>query len=313
MSSKTELREAINEVFIEGVLKEKNLEIIPAEMKNSSGSTVKTDAIRGELVIASTEDSEHKVKVYAYKLTKDGKDNSVFKGLKTVMDEYVSIAEALKSSQTADAADKVRVTKGRLGLNDYYLPNGELRSYPQINTNFVNRVKEGTYNPKAEFSLEVYFDSITPEIKDSEETGRLLVKVIVPMYGGEVIPLTLVATDEDTINYIQTNYEAKKTGKIWGEFFNSVKITKTVEQGFGKAKEKITTNTINELILVGGEETQYEDDDEKSYSTELIKKAMAERDIKLDELLKKSKDGKSGGKTAGKSSGGDKPKRDLKW
>lgn len=280
-----ELREALNEVFIEGILKEKTLELATIDVQGK-----KADVIRGELVISDKENSEHRVRVFANKLTKEGKENSVYKGLKTVMDEYVSVAEALKLGQTAEAADKVRITKGKIGLNEYYTPNGELRSFPIVTTNFVNRVKDGTYNPKAEFSLEIYFDNILPEIKDNEETGRLIVKGIVPVYGGEVIPLTFIVADEDAVNYIQTNYEKGKTGKVWGELVNTVEITKIVEQGFGKAKEKIVTKIINELVITGGEEDQYNEDDERSYSTDLIKKAMAERDIKLDELLKNSKD-----------------------
>jgi hypothetical protein len=309
-----ELREAVNEVFIEGTLKEKTLELTTIEVQDPNGGKKKADVIRGELVIATTENSEHRVRVFANKLTKEGKDNSVYKGLKTVMDEYVSIAEALKGGQTVEAADKIRITKGKLGLNDYYTPGGELRSFPVINTNFVNRVKDtDTYNPRAEFSLEVYFENIAPEIKDNEETGRLNLKVIVPVYGGEVIPLTLIAADEDVVNYIQTNYEKGKTGKVWGELINSVKITKTVEQGFGKAKEKIVTNITNELIVTGGEEEQYDEDNEKSYTTDLIKKAMAERDIKLDKLLKNSK--KDSGKSSGNKSGasGTTKKKDLNF
>lgn len=190
-----ELREALNEVFIEGILKEKTLELATIDVQGK-----KADVIRGELVISDKENSEHRVRVFANKLTKEGKENSVYKGLKTVMDEYVSVAEALKLGQTAEAADKVRITKGKIGLNEYYTPNGELRSFPIVTTNFVNRVKDGTYNPKAEFTLEIYFDNILPEIKDNEETGRLIVKGIVPVYGGEVIPLTFIVADEDAVN-----------------------------------------------------------------------------------------------------------------
>lgn len=282
-----ELKEALNEVFIEGVLKEKSLEL--TTITDAQGK--KSEVIRGELVISDKENSEHRVRVFANKVTKEGKENSVYKGLVTVMGEYVSVAEALKAGQTADAAEKVRITKGKLGLNEYYTPNGELRSFPVVNTNFVNRVKDGTYNPKAEFSLEIYFESIAPEMKEGEETGRLIIKAIVPVYGGEVIPLTLIVADEDAVNYIQTNYEKGRTGKVWGELVNTVEVTKTIEKGFGKAKEKIVTKILNELVVTGGEEEQYDPEDVKlSYSAEIIKKAMAERDVKLDALLKKSKD-----------------------
>ena len=181
---------------------------------------------------------------------------------------------------------------------------------PQVTANFINRVT-GEFNPRAEFSLEVYFESIVPEMKDSEETGRLVVKVILPLYGGVVVPLTLIVADPDAVDYISTHYEKGRTGKIWGELVNSTEVIKTVEQGFGKAKEKITTKILNELVITGGEEEQYDPDDEKqSYSTDVIKKAMAERDVMLDNLLKKSKDGK---KTENKTTTSSTTKKDLKW
>lgn len=287
-----EIREAINEVFIEGTLKEKNLELATIDTENG-----KAEVIRGELIITTDENSEHRVRIYANKLTKERKENSVYKGLVTVMNEYVSIAEALKNGQTEESAVKVRVAKGKLGLNEFYTPNGELRSFPSISTNFINRVDKN-FSPKAEFSIEAYFDSFKPEMKNDEETGRLIVNTIVPLYGGKVIPLTFIASDEDVVDYLQTNYEAKRTSKIWGELINTVEITKTEEKGFGKSKEKVITKTIHELIITGGEEEMYDEEDEKSYSTDLIKKAMAERDIYLDELLKNSKkDNKSGNKS----------------
>jgi hypothetical protein len=278
-----EIREAINEVFIEGILKEKNLELATIDTENG-----KAEVIRGDLVITTSENSEHRVRIFANKYTKENKENSVYKGLVTVMNDYISIAEALKNGQTEENADKVRIKRGKLGLNEFYTPNGELRSFPIVTTNFINRVDKN-FDPKAEFSIEAYFVSFKPEMKNDEETGRLVINTIIPLYGGKVIPLTFIAEDEDVVDYLQTNYEVNKTGKVWGELINTVDVTRIEEKGFGKSKEKIITKTINELIITGGEEDMYDEDDEKSYSTDLIKKAMAERDIYLDELLKKSK------------------------
>jgi len=303
-----EIREALNEVFIEGILKEKNLEL--ATVNSEKG---KQDVIRGELIITTDEKSEHKVRVFANKLTKDNRENSVYKGLVTVMEEYVSIADALKNGATAEeaknSATKVRITKGRLGINDYYTPTGELRSYPQITTNFVNRVDETKgFTPKAEFTVEMFFKAIKKEIKNEEETGRLIIEGIVPMYGGVVAPITFVAGDEDTVNYLEMNYEVGKTGKVWGEIVNVVETTVKVEKGFGKSKEKIIVNVLNELEITGGEEEQYDEDDERSYSVDVIKAALAERDIYLDELKKKSKDNS---KSTTKNTS--KPKKELNF
>jgi len=307
-----EIREALNEVFIEGILKEKNLETTVVKTENGN-----QDVIRGEVVITTGKNAEHRIRIYANKLTKEKKDNPVYKGLVTVMEEYVSIADALKNGQTEDQATKVRITKGKLSLNEYYTPTGELRSFPAVNTNFLNRVDETKgYNPKAEFTVEMFFKAIKKEVKDNEETGRVIVDGIIPMYGGAVIPISFVVVDEDTINYLETNYEIGKTGKIWGEIINTVEITKQIEKGFGKSKEKIITNILHELIITGGEEEQYDEDDEKSYSVDLIKKALTERDIYLDELKNKiKKDDKKSSSSGNKSFGNksDKPKKELNF
>lgn len=305
-----EIREALNEVFIEGVLKEKNLEL--ATVFTDSG---KQEVIRGEVVIATDDKSEHRVRIYANKLTKEKKDSTVYKGLVTVNEEYVSVADALKNGLTVDAATKVRITKGKLGLNEYYTPTGELRSFPQVSTNFINRVDETKgYNPRAEFSVEMFFKSIKREVKNGEETGRLLVEGIIPMYGGAVVPITFVVDDADAVDYLETNYEAGKTGKIWGELINTVEITKKEEKGFGKAKEKVITNVLHELVITGGEEEQYDEDDEKSYSVDIIKKAMAERDIYLDDLKKKAKKNEGNKSTTiGNKTANTKPKKELNF
>lgn len=305
-----EIREALNEVFIEGVLKEKNLEL--ATVFTDSG---KQEVIRGEVVIATDDKSEHRVRIYANKLTKEKKDSTVYKGLVTVNEEYVSVADALKNGLTVDAATKVRITKGKLGLNEYYTPTGELRSFPQVSTNFINRVDETKgYNPRAEFSVEMFFKSIKREVKNGEETGRLLVEGIIPMYGGAVVPITFVVDDADAVDYLETNYEVGKTGKIWGELINTVEITKKEEKGFGKTKEKVITNVLHELVITGGEEEQYDEDDEKSYSVDIIKKAMVERDIYLDDLKKKAKKNEGNKSTTiGNKTANTKPKKELNF
>lgn len=293
----TELREAINEVVIEGKLREKNIEEATIDTKDG-----KAEVIRGEIIVATGENAEHRIRVFANKLTKDKKENSVYKGLHTVMEDYVSIAEALKSGLTEDEATKVRITKGKLGLNEFYTPTGELRSFPVISTNFINRV-QGEFNPRAEFSLELFFESLSHEIVNEEETGRLVVKGIVPIYGGKVIPLTLYAPKGEIADYLDSTYEVNRTGKVWGEVINEVEITKTIEKGFGKAKEKIISNIKHELLITGGDEEQYDEENTNSYSVEVIRKALADRDIYLDSLLDKSQSAKSNAKSNASTSG----------
>lgn len=296
--SETTIREAINNVSIEGIVKEKNLEVKVYEGKTN---------ISGTVSIETGENAIHTIKVFVNEITKDGKENNGFKGMKTVMEEYVSVAEGLakglSETEAKGNATKVTVNKGKLSLNDYYIA-GDLKSYPQFPANYIKRIKS-TFSPKAEFEIEMFFSKINKEIKDSEETGRLLIEGIVPLYGGKVVPIQFVA-DGDVATYLDNNYETGKTGKVWGELINTVDVKLERNSGFGKEQEKKIEKTKHELLITGGEETQYSEDSDKAYSVEQIKKAMAERDIMLDEKLKESKANDKGKKSNGKSTAGKK-------
>ena len=291
-NKKTQIRQADNKVKIEGILKEISL----SEGKNDKN----IDIISGDVVILTGEHSEHSVSVYVAKETKDGKENRAFKGISTVMKEYVSIAALLKDGRTMEEAKematKIRVGNAQLSLNEFY-SNDDLISRPRISSNFFNRIEDNSFDPKAEFEIECYFEKVRKEMKDSEETGRLLIDAIVPMYGGTVVPMEFVA-DGGVAEYLENNYETKKTGRIWGEIVNIAERVVTKKSGFGKDKEDITVNYTRELVITGGNEEQYDDDSEKAYSAKQIKEAWKIRESEtLPALLKKSKDKDKGAKT----------------
>ena len=100
------LRQADNEVVVEGILQEVRLDI--------RESANKEEYISGEIDIEKEEGSVHTFRIFSKAKKKDGSDNGIFKGLKTVKDEYLSVAKVVK-----DEADKVRITSGQLGVNDY--------------------------------------------------------------------------------------------------------------------------------------------------------------------------------------------------
>ena len=295
MTEKTQIRQADNKVRIEGILREINLK-------------EENDIISGEIIIATDVVSEHSVSVYVARLTKDKKENRAYKGIKTVMTEYVSIAALVKDGKTmeeaAALATKVRTGNATLGRNEFYA-NDELVSRPRIASNFFNRIDdEKTFEPKAEFELECYFEKIRKEVKDGEETGRLLIDVIIPLYGGRVIPMELVAAD-DVADYISSNYETKRTGSVWGDIVNIAERIVTKKSGFGKDKEEVKTNYTRELVITGGSEEQYDEDSEKAYTTAQIKEAWKVRETEtLPELLKNAKDRGKDAKSGTKKPGG---------
>lgn len=186
----TTLRQALNRVEIIGYLKKIELE----KAAGDDGAPY----IRGSLTIMTGENSEHRIDVRANAQTKDGNASRAFAGLETVMAEYVSMAKLMEQGKTLEEAmaecDRVSVSRGQLSRSEYPDRDGkELISRRSVSSNFFNRVDltEG-FESKADFDCECYILSIKSEFLDGEDTGRKLVSVLIPIYGGRVIPFEFV-------------------------------------------------------------------------------------------------------------------------
>ena len=188
-------------------------------------------------------------------------------------------------------AEKIRITSGELKKNEYVGRDGQLKSFPQYTTNFINRVEMGDdFNPTATFKVEVYIQALVPEIKNEEETGRLIIKGLVPLYGGKVVPQEFVVANEKAVAYIEQNYETGSTVKLKGNIVNSVEVIKTTtESGFGEDFEEIKRNTVRELLVTGGTPV-YEEGSTKAYTIEQIKSALIERETMIEEMKAKAKE-----------------------
>jgi hypothetical protein len=272
MAEQNTLREAANNVVIEGTL----LEVRHNEWKSKEGINI-------ELDIEVRENEVHTLKGMTRYKKKDGSDNGIAKGYQTIIDEYLSVAK-----HGRDQADKVRVTQGKIGVNEYYgQQDGLLKSFPELSTNFVNRIGAGDeFNPRAEFEVEIFVKSVVPEIKNDDETGRVKVNAIIPVFGGKVIPFEFMVSQEGA-EFVADNYEVGCTTKVYGDIVNFKEVKETeVPVAFGKPQKKISTKTIREYLITGGTDS-YEEDSVKAYTIESIQKAMVERETYLMELKNK--------------------------
>ncbi|MGY8613914.1 hypothetical protein [Bacillus velezensis] len=269
--NKTVLREASNVVIIEGTL----AEVKHTEWKSGKGLNI-------ELDIEVAPNEVHTVKGFSKYKKADGTDNAIAKGYQTIISEYKSIAE-----HGRDEADKVRITQGKIGLNEYY-SQGNLKAYPQLTTNFVNRLDANEeFNPRAEFDVELFVKNVTEEKVKGEETGRVNLNGYIPLYGGKVIPFEFVVTKEGS-QYVEKNYEKGSTVNVFGKIINfkEQKVT-TKTAAFGEDKKEITTNSKREYLITGGNDP-YDEDSKNAFNADAIKKALTEREIYLDELKNES-------------------------
>lgn len=264
------LREAENEVMVEGVLMENRLEFKPLKTVN---------AIGGELLIQVSESNIVPVNFFASTTKKDGGKNKIYDSLETIKDQFKSVAQ-----YGPELADLVRINRANLQANEFYNAAGNLISLFRVRSNFANRVT-GEYSPGVSFQVEAYLQGITEELVNDEVTGRLMIKGVVPMYGGRISLLTFFVEDPSGIEYIQNSYSIGDTVKLAGTINNDVeKIEKTEEMEFGDDIVKSFERTKRELIVTKGSRP-YE---ENGFDAELIKKAMVEREVELKNLKEKA-------------------------
>lgn len=284
-----ELRQGTNRVTIVGILKEKNLKLINKDGKNG---------VAGDLVIQTGENQEHKIKIFAYDKKEDGTDNGLYKGFKTIYDEYVSLAD------DPNNATVVSIKNASFKANDFAMA-GKLINNVEITANFIQRAKDGEED-KASFEVELFYTSIKEEVdKDGEETGRVEVKGYIVGFGGRLIPISFVTANKEVAEYIKNNFEKNKTGTLAGNIVSTIERKTIKKEGFGQAREEEFIKTVKEFAITGGDD-QLDSDDEKAYKIEDIKKAVKERELLLEELKNKDSKKVSSSKSANKNKNDDK-------
>lgn len=288
----TTIRQADNVVTIEGLL---------TEMRTFEGKTGDgRDYLSATLTIETAENEQHDVSMFSMRLTGEGKESGIYTSLRTVVDEYKTVKEVGR-----EEADYVKVeeptgtfSNGELRLNDYVGGDGKLRSFPEISTTFANRISKEEAVPHAKFRVEIMVDSVIPEIKNDEETGRVILNSFIPLYGGRVVPFTFVV-NKDGSSYVESNYNKGDTVTVHGDIVNTRKVDEQViEAAFGEDQVKTTTTYVREFEITGGSEV-YDEDSPTAFDPEAIRKAMVEREVYLDGLVEanRNKPKKQGAKT----------------
>jgi hypothetical protein len=167
------LPQLANSVEIVGTLKSMDLAI--KESKN------KKNYVKGKVTVLVREADkvhEHEIDIFQMESSK------LFKGIKTMMNEYKSI------DTHGEEADRIRVT-GEVEINEYYNKEDELKSFNQIKGVFFNRLDEtNDTEDKAVAVIEVVVKGFTPKV--IEETGEIehyTVNAFTIGYGEKIVEL----------------------------------------------------------------------------------------------------------------------------
>lgn len=274
------LRQAENKVELVGFVAENKLEIKEFTAKDGTGT--KYNALTGTLKIKVAENENHVVRFFAKELRKDGQPNQQFAGLVTVKDTVVSIADLGDNPEAKPT--KVKVT-GSMDLNEYYSQDGQLRSNPQVQGRFVNRLDadDPTEN-KATFDIEGVVEKLMDETdrQTGEETGRKKLTLIVPLYNS-VVPIEFML-EGDGAEYAEDHFTRGASINLVGNMINFRKeTTKKIEMGFGSKEEtKVEFNEERQVVSGGVYEEGMHD--AKIFDVDLIKEALVKRNVYLEGL-----------------------------
>lgn len=291
-----ELRTAGNKINLVGYVKEQKLK----EGKGESG-----EYINGSIVIKTGEFSEIELKVFVSKMNKDGtKVKKNYEVLKQLLDgELPTLADGGEETTIVTVYGNKEFTP-TIKENRYAnKEKEEVIARPIFDLGFGNiKVTNDKTEEdfEANYDIEIYVNEIVDEVKvvgeDEEETGRVLVKGYLPLYGGDIMPITLVAPkeikeDEEDENsevielaeLIKDEIDEGDTINVYGTI-NYEKIVEKKKKGgkIGKAKTDTKTTYVSELLIEGAD---FLEDEEQVYEEEDIKKALKERKIKLEEIL----------------------------
>jgi hypothetical protein len=308
------MKTGMNKVTLMGYVKEQKLTKIKGKDKDGK----EYNAVTGKLVLKCGEFKEVDLHVFTKELTSKGE---VSKKYETLVDFADGVLPTMASAKDGEQATVVSVWG-----NDGFTPSISENIYKNKKTNDVktnlqfdlgfgnitvkNEFKEEDF--KAEFDVEVYVESISEEItpNTNEATGRTLVSGYIPLYGGLVAPIELVAgiikddngEDFDMGQAIFDNLREGDTFSANGDinFEKRITETKSSGKGFGRAKVETKTDYINEFYILYGELVE---DPEKMFEEDDIKQALVQRDNKKEEVKnKEDKEDEKGSKPRGMAS-----------
>ena len=288
------MRRVANKVQIEGYLRENNLELIRNDKQE--------EVIRGSLVVALDNVRSCRAQFYVsrFNTLKPGEttrqESKAYGRLVELLPgNTVSISSLMKdqAAMTFDVAKESATKVWIIGALQEYIrkdEKGEVISSTTIKGLTAGIKTESDKHPftqKAEFEVEMYIEGKRPEMKDGEETGRIVLTGLIPEYDDSVSRIEFVTELGDATDYIEENYNVGQTVKVYGDVINTyVRVEK--EGGghtFGRTLEpQYETTFTSERQIFGGTATPLDEDDENALKKAEIKAALALRQQKIDNM-----------------------------
>jgi hypothetical protein len=272
-----------NVVVIDGVLKE--LDVVESNTSDGRAYVHATAKIGVDQEIdGKVIENEIPVKMFSMRLKSDGKTQNV------VYDRIVGYKEQFTSAAIVDdisQASRVRVL-AQVEENSYYDDKKDriVTGY-QFRGSFMNKEKASD-KEECTFEVQGVVGKMKPETdKSGEETGRLIISMVVIGFRGKANVINFIAKDSGK-DFILANWNEGDTVVVTGKIISSYKTeTWQEEQGFGEPITRTRTVGQRELLITGGSPGGA--NEEMSYDMDSIKIALSERQENLDAMKTKTK------------------------
>lgn len=273
-----------NALTVVGTLSEVSLELGTDRDNN--------EIIKGSIRVQVKQDDKVNVitlNVYNRKFTKKGTENKLYAGMKTVMEEYVSLQDA---NGDEEKADRVSVN-GDLSYN-VYSPDGQaINESNRFRATTLHRVNDKKDLEDGAFGqIPAVIESYEEEL-DSEDnpTGLYKVKALTVGYNGRVGRIMDLRVKDDLIGDMQGFFPEGSTGMLYFNILNYVVVEKrNVDSdgggSFGQIHEVVQTNSyVRQLMVTGGKPL---DNSDLNLSEEQIQKAHEELRKQRTEAISRS-------------------------
>lgn len=289
------MRRNVNQETIEGRLYDHDLSV--KTVANKQSENFGKEFINGSLSVATDEAGLNVLTVhytYVTETTKSGKANPTYANLKRIIDSGVKWVESGK-----DNATKLRLSPSA-ALNDFYPQGGEeLVSQQRNEGGFVSIVStlaaEGPARQKFTFdALITGVDYVEADPERNIDEGYARIRCAIFNFRNDLLPFTLVARDPNAIDYFNslgaTSNEPVYT-QVWGEIKNTtVKVTKTIESAFGGPAVDVSERQQREWVVTGAKPEPYVFDDDTTITRAELTKAIADRNVHLEEVKTRAKE-----------------------
>ena len=270
------MKQAKNEVFIEGILAEVDIKTDTSKKDNKPYIRGEIKILVNQMIDGETKESVIPIRMFSMKNKKNGDANPAYDAILKVQNTFKSAAGegGLKN------ADAVRVTRGSINEN-IFVPRGSDKevSFPEIQANFISKCNRNSSNPLTRFSINVAINAIKEDVdREGVPTGALVIKAGVPQYADKLDLIEFKVYKDNAKEHIERYWQKGNTVNVEGYINFSAKtefIEEEEESGFGDPISIPKTTTVRELVIISGSSEPF--DEERSYSKEELNTGMDER------------------------------------